>query len=185
VGDPCVVFVVLISVVGVVGNCCLWLCVVLSSILFVFSRLIVGGGAFLWCGVWRQLFYVLRGSWIQNLTYLVCSSRSKDAKYSSLQSSNPGMCFSARHNCCNIGDGKGSPLSKWPLIRSTVFWSYNLQSTSILFAAAYTIGLNNNNNNKRNISRGLSFAITLLHSTYPINKRAEQNWVRISNTWNW
>jgi hypothetical protein len=40
VDDPCVVIVVLISVVGFVGNCCLWLCVVLSSILFVCSRLL-------------------------------------------------------------------------------------------------------------------------------------------------
>jgi hypothetical protein len=30
-----------------VGNCSLWLCVALSSILFVFSRLLVGRGAFL------------------------------------------------------------------------------------------------------------------------------------------
>jgi hypothetical protein len=36
VGDPCVVVVVLISVVGFVGNCSLWLCVVLSSIPLVF-----------------------------------------------------------------------------------------------------------------------------------------------------
>jgi len=37
---------------------------------------------------------------------------------------------------------------------------------------------NNNNNNsdtKRNIPRGLSFAITLLHCTYSINKRVEQS----------
>jgi hypothetical protein len=47
VGDPCVVFVVLISVVGFVGNCCLWICVVFTSILFVFSRLLVEEDAFL------------------------------------------------------------------------------------------------------------------------------------------
>jgi hypothetical protein len=43
VRDPCVVFVVLISVVGFVGNCCLWLCVVSSSILFVFFSAVSGG----------------------------------------------------------------------------------------------------------------------------------------------
>jgi hypothetical protein len=79
--------------------------------------------------------------WQLPSTYLVCSSRSKDAKYSSLQSPNPGMCLWARHSCCNTEDGKGSPLSTWPLIRSIVFWSYNLQSTSILFAAADTTSL--------------------------------------------
>jgi hypothetical protein len=47
VDDPCVLFVVLISVVGFVGNCSLWLCVVLSCILFVYSRLLVGVDAFL------------------------------------------------------------------------------------------------------------------------------------------
>jgi hypothetical protein len=30
-------------------------------------------------------------------------------------------------------------------------------------------------NTKRNILRGLSFAIALLHSAYPIDKRAQQN----------
>jgi len=38
---------------------------------------------------------------------------------------------------------------------------------------------------KRNIPRGLSFAITLLHSAHSINKRAEQSWLWISSTWNW
>jgi hypothetical protein len=47
VDDPIVLFVVLISVVGLVGSCSLWQCVVLSSILFVFSRLLVGGDVFL------------------------------------------------------------------------------------------------------------------------------------------
>jgi hypothetical protein len=37
---------------------------------------------------------------------------------------------------------------------------------------------------KRNIPRGLSFAITLLHSTHSINKRAEQSWLWILSTWN-
>jgi hypothetical protein len=47
VDDACVLFVVLISVVGFVESCSLWLCVVLSSILFVFARLLVGGDALL------------------------------------------------------------------------------------------------------------------------------------------
>jgi len=38
---------------------------------------------------------------------------------------------------------------------------------------------------KRNIPRGLSFAITLLHCTHSINKRAEQSWLWISSAWNW
>ena len=37
---------------------------------------------------------------------------------------------------------------------------------------------------KRNIPRGLSFDITFLHSTFSINKRAEQSWLWISSTWN-
>ena len=32
-----------------------------------------------------------------------------------------------------------------------------------------------NSDTKRNIPRGLSFAITFLHSTHSINKRAEQS----------
>ena len=38
---------------------------------------------------------------------------------------------------------------------------------------------------KRNIPRGLSLAITLLHNTDSINKRVEQSWLWISSTWNW
>ena len=38
---------------------------------------------------------------------------------------------------------------------------------------------------KRNIPRGLSFAVTLLYSSYSINKQAEQNWLWISSTRNW
>jgi hypothetical protein len=51
VGDPCVVFVVLNSVVGYVGNCSLWLCVVLSAILFCFFSALSGRRCILvtWC----------------------------------------------------------------------------------------------------------------------------------------
>jgi len=37
---------------------------------------------------------------------------------------------------------------------------------------------------KRNIPRGLPFAITFLHSTHSINKRVEQRWLWRSSTWN-
>ena len=36
---------------------------------------------------------------------------------------------------------------------------------------------------KKNIP--FSFAITVLHCTHSIKKRAEQNWLSISSTWNW
>ena len=38
---------------------------------------------------------------------------------------------------------------------------------------------------KSNIPGGLCFAISLLYSTYPINKRAEHNWLWIYSTQNW
>jgi len=41
-----------------------------------------------------------------------------------------------------------------------------------------------NSDTKRNIPRGLSFAISLLHSTHCISKRAEQNCLWMSITWN-
>ena len=38
---------------------------------------------------------------------------------------------------------------------------------------------------KKNIPRECYFAITILHPTHSINKRAEKSWLWISSTWNW
>ena len=38
---------------------------------------------------------------------------------------------------------------------------------------------------KKDIPRGLSFAIKILHCTHSINTQAEQSWLWISSTWNW